>query len=40
MSDMCRFRDGELLAWTTKWLHEIPMFSLLLGWQRLNKSLD
>ena len=31
---MCRFKDGELLAWTTKWLHELPMLSLLLGQQR------
>ena len=30
MGDMCRFKDGEHLAWTTKWLHEIPIFSLLL----------
>ena len=33
MGDMCRFKDGELLAWT-KWLHEIPMLSLSLGQQR------
>ena len=26
MVDMCRFKDDELLAWTRKWLHEIPIF--------------
>ena len=31
MGDMCRIKDGELLAWTTKWLHKIPMLPLLLG---------
>ena len=30
MGDMCRFKDGEHLAWTTKWLHEISMLSLIL----------
>ena len=34
MDNMCRFKDGELLAWTKKWLHEIPMLSLLLRQQR------
>ena len=34
MDDMYRFKDGERLAWTIKWLYKIPMLSLLLGQQR------
>ena len=34
MGDKCKFKDGELLTSTTKWLHEIPMLSLLLRQQR------
>ena len=25
MDDMYRFKDGERLAWTIKWLYKIPM---------------
>ena len=32
--DVWIFKDCELLAWTTKWLHEVHMLSLLLGQQR------
>ena len=34
VGDICRFKGGELLAWTTKCLHEIPMLSLVLGQKR------
>ena len=38
MGDIFRFKDGELLARMAKWLHEIPMFSLLVRQQREIKS--